>query len=565
MTILYALLALVTLGVFTYKAIHDMHMFQQNSYRADRYLRWMQQTHQPVFKKSDWMMLLALMPTLIALYYDSILLASGLFLLLSPLAALSVLMFHVKITFRPAKKKLAWTPRVKRLYITSFILANVIVSAVFIMRNPVFTGVAIIFVIVYSWALVIMSNLINQPIEAAINHFYYLDAKKRLARNPNMIVIGITGSYGKTSVKNVLYSLLSRKYNVLMTPESYNTLLGVVRTIREKMNPTHDVFIVEMGAKEIGDIAKICKLVTPDIGIITSIGPQHLDSFKTLENVIRTKGELFEGIKLGGKAFLNLNDENICSLPQRADIDIITFGSPRGPLKTQFQIVDERLDQHGTAFAVEYLADGLNTQSEQPRQGKGKHGKKHKEYAKPVAKQTAHFRTKLLGSHNIENMLGSIAIAMELGIPVSDINRALFDLLPIKHRLSLYVANKGYTVIDDAFNSNPVGSKNALEVLKKFAGNKKIVMTPGMIELGEHQFALNEKFGEYIADACDYVILVGKKQTEPIMKGLNNKKFPAEKRFIVDTVQNGFAKVNELAGPGDVLLIENDLPDSFNE
>lgn len=513
-------------------------MFQQNSYRPERYLHWMNVTKQPLIKKSDYMYVIGSGVSMLSLSFNNLWVGLLGFVLGLAFTALSILMFHVKTTWQPAKKKLAWTPRVRRMLITAFIWLNLLYAFAFVSRGILFIWFALLFSVIYSWAFVMLANTTNKPIEAGINHYYYTDAKKRLTMNPNLIVIGITGSYGKTSVKNVLHQLLSEKYNVLMTPESYNTLLGVIRTIREKLNPTHDVFIVEMGAKEIGDIAEICKLVTPDIGMITSIGPQHLDTFKTLENVIKTKGELFEGVKSNGMIFVNLNDENIGKLKPRGDVKAIFFGRENHK-KADYAVSGEHINEEGTLFNLIH--------------GKGKN------------KEHTTLKTKLFGAHNIDNMLGSIAIAMELGVSPERINRALFDLHPIKHRLSISKSPLGYTILDDAFNSNPTGSKNALEVLKKMKGGKKIILTPGMIELGERQFELNEKFGEYMASACDYVVLVGKKQTAPIQQGLKNKKFPPEKIVVVQNLSEGFKAVNDYAKPNDVLLIENDLPDSFNE
>ncbi len=538
MTVFYALNLLICLVYFVFKVRFDLHMFQQNSYRPERYLKWMNQTKQPVIKKSDYMFMIgSAISTLPLLLHNPWFAGIG-FILGLPFTLLSALMFHVKITWQPAKKKLVWTPRVKRLLICAFIWLNLFASFAFVSHGALFIWLVELFVILYSWAFVLLANLTNTPIEMGINHYYYRDAQKRLSGNPNLIVIGVTGSYGKTSVKNVLYQLLSQKYNVLMTPESYNTLMGVIRTIREKLTPTHDIFIVEMGAKQGGDIAEICRLVKPSMGLITSIGPQHLDTFKTLENVIKTKGELFEGVSSGGKIFVNMSDENIKKLKLRKDVTTITYGREHGK-KLDYTVTSEHLSEEGTSFT---LLSG-----------------KHKDRAPST------LRTKLLGAHNIDNMLGSIAIAMELGLEVNQINRGLYDLYPVKHRLSYSRSPLGYTIIDDAFNSNPVGSKNALEVLKKMKGGKKIIMTPGMIELGDQQFELNEKFGEYMASTCDYVVLVGKKQTEPIVSGLKKKKYPEENLVIAQNLQEAFQAVNAYAKAGDVLLIENDLPDAFNE
>lgn len=536
MIVLYGLMLFIGLGYYIFKVRFDLHMFQQNSYRPERYFRWMNQTHQPLVRKSDWMFLIGFaISSFPSLTGNPVVTWIG-FVLGLPFMALSLLMFHVKITWQPAKKKLTWTPRVKRMFITAFIWLNILYAFAFISHNLWFIWVSVVFSVVYSWAFILIANMTNTPIEQGINHYYYKDAQKRLMQNPNLIIIGVTGSYGKTSVKNLLYQLLSQKYNVLMTPESYNTLLGVIRTIRERLNPTHDIFIVEMGAKQEGDIAEICKLVNPHMGLITSIGPQHLESFKTIENVIKTKGELFRNTHPEGTIFVNLNDDNLRNMDLPKGTKAVLFGN-NTQKKAQYGVSDIQVSDEGTTFTIFNKND----------------------------KKKASFKTRLLGAHNVDNLLGSIAIAMELGVSEAQINRGLYDMYPVEHRLSCKKSPYGYTIIDDAFNSNPVGSKNALEVLKHMKGNKKIILTPGMIELGEQQYELNEKFGEYMADACDYVVLVGKKQTEPIQQGLKNKKFPSEKWVVVQNLAEGFKAVNDFAKPGDVLLIENDLPDSFNE
>ena len=159
--------------------------------------------------------------------------------------------------------------------------------------------------------LVLLVNWINRPVEQAIDRHYVQDAARILRQMPELTVIGVTGSYGKTSVKYFLNTLLSSRYNVLQTPGNYNTTLGVVRTIREYMKPFHEIFICEMGAREIGDIKEICDLVHPDHGIITSVGPQHLQSIHTIENIIKTKFELADAVPSEGKVFLNYDNEYI--------------------------------------------------------------------------------------------------------------------------------------------------------------------------------------------------------------------------------------------------------------
>jgi len=528
------------IGLAFYKNQRDLHMFQQNSYRWERYMKW--RKNQQSFHGYDIAVLYGT-ALLISRYFTTnstvqvTTLIGGLFFI-----TISALGFKLRVDASPEKKKLVYTNRVKRLNGTIILLYLCFIAVVQLFPAIIAITISAL-VTTLSYVVVLKANWLNTPMERHINNGFINDAKKRLKENPNLIVIGITGSYGKTSVKNILYQLLSQQYNVLMTPESYNTLLGVTRTIRERLLPTHDIFIVEMGAKQTGDIKEICDLVNPSIGIITSIGPQHLDTFKTIENIQSTKGELFEGVMPGGNIYVNSNDPLIVDLPKRDDVSYHYFAvdekstSFELPAKASFyKASDVHLDKKGTHFTC--------TTND---------------------KEQVAMTTRLLGAHNIGNMLGSIAISGDLGIDLKRLNTLLYDIEPVKHRLSYRTTGMNYTILDDAFNSNPVGSKNALQVLKEMAGNKKIIITPGMIELGDEQYNLNKAFGTAIADVCDYTILVGPKQTLPIQDGLKEAGYPTEKLTIAPNLKAAFATLNQLVGEGDIVLLENDLPDAFNE
>jgi UDP-N-acetylmuramoyl-tripeptide--D-alanyl-D-alanine ligase len=525
------------LGLALYKNQRDLHMFQQNSYRPERYMKW--RKTQKNIHGYDIAIVYAMVCFIGHLFSSSstvksVLVGLGLFFV-----AIATLGFNLRIAASPEKKKLVYTDRVKRMNCTLVLLYLCFFLVSFLLPT-LLTYVVLGLIVTLSYLIVLKANWLNKPYEAHINNSFAREAKKRLKANPNLIVIGITGSYGKTSVKNILYQLLSQKYNVLMTPESYNTLLGVTRTITERLLPTHQVFIVEMGAKQTGDIKEICDLVSPNIGIITSIGPQHLDTFKTIENVQQTKGELFEGVVPGGKIYMNYNDPLIMGLPKRDDVDITYFGLDDNkhvvPTTRYYSAQNVYLDKKGTHFTCQ---TSTGTQE--------------------------NMTTKLLGAHNIGNMIGSIAIAGDLGIDLRRLNTLLYDIEPVEHRLSYRTTGLNYTIIDDAFNSNPVGSKNALKVLDQMEGNKKIIITPGMIELGDQQYELNKAFGASIAEVCDHTILVGPKQTKPIQDGLAEAHYPKEKLTIAQNLKAAFAILNQMVEEGDIVLLENDLPDAFNE
>lgn len=538
-----------------YKNLNDLHMFQLNSYMPVRYFRWYKSKQGYNLKDNDMMMVIGIIIFMFSNLTSNLLINSAIMIVGLLITFISIYMYNFRLSYYKAKKKLVYTSRVKRLIFT-ISLIHIIVFAILIYFLPLLSSfllkyvatIALLLILnIFSFIFMILSFYINQPIESNIKSNLVGETKDLLSSNQNLITIGITGSYGKTSVKNILNHLLSKKYHVLMTPESYNTTWGIVRTVREKLKPTHQVFIAEMGAKEIGDIKEICEIVNPSYSLITSIGPQHLETFKTLENVINTKGELFKYTRASGTCFVNLSDDNIKNLPHDDDKTYIEY-STDGKRSGKYTYSNIKNSSKGTSFTL-HINDSLASAKK----------------VKGFGKKSYDLKTKLLGKHNIDNLLSCISIALELGINPDHLNMLLYDIEPIKHRLSLRESSLGYTIIDDAFNSNPVGSKSALEVLKNMDGGKKIIITPGMIELGDKEYELNKILGNYIADACDYVVLVGKKQTKAIQDGLSDKNYPNNQIYIAKSLHDGFDKINSIIAKGDILLIENDLPDTFNE
>ena len=277
---------LITLYVYyLHKMKHGFHILQLESYKNERYKRWIKENKNIIIKKRE---LLLIVPLILICINQTLATIAGIII---------VFLLYISRDIYKEKKPLVITKRVKRMYITAStiflilaILTNIFVSP--ILKNEILNKILLLIslmlettLIVFSIYIVILINKINEPIENNINKSFYNKAKRKLEEMPNMKVIGITGSYGKTSTKYIVSTILEQKYNVLMTPESYNTTMGVVRTINEKLNSTHEIFVCEMGAKNIGDIKEICDLVKPKYGILTAIGPQHLETFKTLENV----------------------------------------------------------------------------------------------------------------------------------------------------------------------------------------------------------------------------------------------------------------------------------------
>lgn len=490
-----------------------MHMFQLNSYRADDQWNWLKKNRGKVTP-----LFFALLGAVGAACPKWI-----------GMIVCTVFILFASLFYKPkkAKKPLKFTPRVKRMLVTVAVLYAAMTVLLAIFANGRVTAAVVAVVAAASPFVIILANVINKPIELSINRYYTNDAKKMLAACPDLTVIGVTGSYGKTSVKYYLNTLLKAKYNVLMTPESYNTPMGVVKTVRGSLKATHEVFICEMGAKYVGDIKELCDIVHPKHGVITSIGPQHLESFKSIDNVIGTKFELADALPQDGKLFLNLDNEYIAA---KASPDAITYGlDSDSKYKAKLLSVSDK----GTTFEVT-TPDG----------------------------ETEEFTTKLVGTHNCLNILGAIAISHQLGISLAQLRPQVRRLECVPHRLELS-KRAGMTLIDDSYNSNPSGTRAALETLSFFEG-EKILVTPGMVELGEKQEEYNCEFGRNAAKVCDYVALVGERQTKSIYQGLVDEGFDKEKIFVTHTLGEALAKVGGIrTDKKKVVLLENDLPDNY--
>ena len=505
----------VAFAFFLLIAKYDIHMFQLSSYRYSRYFRWLVPGN--IISQKRFFAFMMLVPALVP-NYVGVGFATGI-----TIGAWAVA-WREKF-----KTPLVYTMRVKRLFATN-ILLFVAITALALLFATEWATVIIAATLILSNFLMLLANLVNTPIEKAINRHYYNDAKRIIDSHKGLIIIGVTGSFGKTSTKNYLASVLAEKYNVLVTPGNFNTLLGVIRTIREQLRPYHQVFIVEMGAKQNNDIKEICDLVHPTIGIVTAVGEMHLETFKTVENIQETKFELINSLPAGGLGVINYDSEYIKS-----------YKGIKSPCKIIRYAVEGEGDYK--ANDVVYGAGGVSFTL-----GNGEH-----------------YCCRLLGVGNLLNILASIAVADHLGVPANKQRNAIARLQPVEHRLSMKVAN-GITVLDDAYNSNPTGAKMSLGVLKEFAvgeGNKRIVIIPGFVEMGTRQADANKELGRTIAVSCDYAIIVNAVNREAIKSGIEEGGLPAEKYFLADSLNHAHQQLAKILRPGDVVLYENDLPDNF--
>ena len=445
------------------------------------------------------------------------------------------IVFIIHMVNSPQKTPLAQTRRMARLISCLFILCmGITFVLIWVCTEWLYFikfGVMVLTPLLLP-VLVPLAHFIMLPLETFIRWNYIRKAKKKLASRPDLIRIGITGSYAKTSVKHILFDMLSEKYNVCMSPHSFNTPMGLTKVVLKYLKPENQILIAEMGAKQVGDIAYLCNIINPQHAIITGIGSQHLETFGSVENIKKTKKELVLALPENANVMFNMENKGARELFEECTLKnkfLAGFGE-----ESELKVSNVDITSNGMTFTLEY-------------NGKSK-------------KCTSN----LIGKHNLENILLSATLALKLGVSLEGVARAISELQPVAHRLEV-IRNQNITVLDDAFNSSVEGSTAAVEVLSSFKDSVKICITPGMVEMGQEEFNVNEHFGEQLGKVCDYVIVVNKVNQEALKKGLESTEIAKENIILVDTLKQAKARLNELITPDKnyVVLFENDLPDNY--
>jgi len=448
-------------------------------------------------------------------------------------------------------QRLQFTPRAIRLTAVTLVLAvammletTVLTIALlsrlmaaprgFVVALSLATGLAVVSEV--AAGTVFLANVSLAPLEQAINRRFSAQARERM-RSFHGQVVGITGSYGKTTTKFITAALLGRRYQVLKTPDGVNTTMGITRVVREDLRDDHQFFVVEVAAYGPGEIREVCDILRPKLGILTAVGVQHLERFRTPERIAEAKYELIASLPPDGSAVMNADDPGCLRLADRARREgkrTLLYGIGEDERVLDVRGKNVKISSKGSAFCVETEAG------------------------------TAMFETRLLGSWNVANILGATAAALECGVPLEEIREGVKSLTPPPKRLEVREEGGVIKLIDVA-NANPLGAQMALEVLGQFEGGSKILITPGLVELGQIEAEENRRLGRAAATVCDYVVLVGPTQTLPLREGLREGGF-SEDRVLVARHSGEVADcLKEIVRQGDVLLYENCLPDTYLE
>lgn len=532
MLVIIALVSSVLMVFVGYKLLQ---MLQLTGYKLNGYLRWFKETKYSYISRLFMLSFLSLA----AMLMTNVLLAD--FFVVPVLKFVGILfyilfssLFITNLFTAKQKTPLKYTKRMTRLVVVYFILIlifSILIEILGFMLIPYLSYGLIGIIPIMLPLFVFLAYYITYPIEKLISNSYVKKAKKKLESIKNIQVIGITGSYGKTSVKNILKTLLSEKYKVCASPSSYNTPLGLAKTILQNLNSDNEIFIAEMGAKQRFDIKELCEMVKPKIAVVTGIGNQHLLTFGSVDNIIKTKSELAEYVSNNhGKIFVNIESDGAKKLVNNFK-DAIKVSIKDN--KTDLFVKDIKTTKDGSKFSLCFNNEVVEC------------------------------KTILLGDHNISNILLAATVAINLGLTLKEIQEGIEKLVTIPHRLEIVKSSSTYTILDDAYNSSVEGSKASLDVLSKFDG-KKFVITPGLVELGTEQFNSNFEFGMDMAKVCDYVIIDSVINYDAISSGLIFGGFDEKNIIQVANLTQAVQMLNTLASSNDVVLFENDLPDNYS-
>ncbi len=447
---------------------------------------------------------------------------------------------------REAVKPLVFTARAKRLLALSLLAPALLVLASVGLALAGMSALGLGILLGLGWVALLLApqsllvaNAALKPVQGAVNR-RFLQSAQRALRDYQPLVVGITGSYGKTTTKFCVGEVLGVQRPTLVTPESYNSYLGVLRTINERLAPEHQAFVVEMGMFRKGDIAELCELVKPSVGVITAIGPMHLERLGSIEAIASAKAELAEALPEDGQLITNGDDPLCVAIADdtrahaRAHVALFSIDNQAAPVRaTNVSLADGH-----TKFDLHLGAGSPPT---------------------PVSAQ-------LLGTHNVYNLLAAAAVGWTLEMEPAQIVLGLERVKAPEHRLQpIHNRRAGIVVIDDAYNSNPEGAASALEVLRDHDAKRRLLVTPGMVELGELEEELNRRFGEQAGVVCDVVILVGRDRTRPIYEGLMSVGMEGSGVKVVRDIAEATTLLGTLTRAGDVVLFENDLPDTYAE
>ena len=510
-------------------SIHYVHGLQMERYQVAAFRRWLSKDRERLFKENVlWAFVAALLSVYLPVLLSMFIAGQEVRRAISDWLVLAAFCGMLGwVTWRdlhePSRKPFALTHRARRLMGVLGAICLLASTLLVLMSIPPYFIFAVL-----PYLVQLAATIIN-PYETRLNAGFFRAARAKVRQRKDLTVIGITGSYGKTNVKFILKEILSKRYSVLVTPASFNTAMGISRVINDELKPEHQVFIAEMGATHVGDIKELVDLTRPKYGILTSIGPRHMDTFGSLDNIASTKYELIQGLPRDGFAVFGSGDDYISRLYARCEREKCMVSVDPDP--------DAAIWAEGIGYSDRGASFTLVT-------SKG---------------EKIFCRTKLLGVYNVKNILLAAAMAQRLGMSLEEIAEGVRRVEPMEHHMQLTPGE--LNVIDDTLNEDADGAFEAMRVIAQMPG-RRIVVTPGLGEQGGKEADVNFALGTVMADSADTVILVGRRAfSRSIIRGMVQSGFSRSNLHTADDMDDATEILNEITEEGDTVLFESRIPD----
>jgi len=521
--VVVAIILLCHLLLYRHRSFHYLRYFQQEEYNSGRFLSWLWNNR--VFDiKATAIALIALIVVGFVPFVGSIVAAVA---LLFPI----ILEGDPRIT---GKITLKMTMRAKRIYLCAFILyATLLCIAAWYVRLHMLWLIQILFFQSIPLLLVI-ANGVMMPLER-IRQRRYVSEAREIVRDVNPVIIGITGSYGKTSTKNILGEILQIAVGTTFwPPKGVNTLMGITREIRENLKRGIDYAVVEMGAYRRGSISRLCGITPPKAGIITAVGLCHLERFGSEEDIFKAKSELAEAIPDNGILVCNGDDPAVRRIAEENHkLVTLLYGFDDNDLDCWVSSMALEGDK-GTSFTLHWNDDVYDGY------------------------------VPMFGKTMLYNVMAAFSMACAFGADPEYVLAVLTNIEPVGNRLQVE-RNGDIIYIKDAYNSNPIGFCAALDVLEGLLAKRRIIITPGMIELGERRYEENVIVGEVAGAICDLAIVVGDVNSDALRCGLERGGLDDKDIVYCNSRDEGFAYLSSVVKDGDAVLIENDLTDLYEQ
>ena len=430
------------------------------------------------------------------------------------------------------KTKLKWTFKIKLLTLGYLFFLGLVYWLVVKYFSLVAGLIGFVAFIIWPIFVLVPVTLVVKFWEDSIVDMWIDKTRAKLKKLKDLTIVGITGSWGKSSVKHYLSKILDQVDYTVTTPGSYNTTLGVIKVVKMEIIDKVKYFVVEMGAFARGDIKKIARMVKPEYGILTAVGKQHLDRFGSIKKVKLTKFELVDEVKDKSKVLVNWDNEEIREWVEK---------NKKYKEVRKYSLSDKSADF--VADKIKIKKDGMSFEVV------------HKN-------NRMKFETRLFGTVNVENMLVAVAMAIMLGVDKKIIQKGVMDIRPVKNRLELKKIGKA-TIVDNTYSSNEAGFRTLLNDLSKLEG-KKVLVTPGIVELGKLTKSIHQRLGRIVGDMFDEVVLVGESErTRSLQVGIGKARAKT-KVWFMEEFSNYWPTVYKLSEKYDWVVLENDLPENYN-